>query len=369
MAFVDFITAWPQLHHTDTAFNAKLIDASAEKVAFLFQAPKAGTLDGFQFGLGTVGTAPSSGLKCSFQDPDASNGDPDGTADEYRVVTSGLTSNTWVDPGILSSDGTDGGTKRTVTRGQWLYAVIEFESFDAGDSLNINTQSLPAATGGRHGMVNVYIASWALDKTSVPNMALLYNDATFGRLGPSGLAAESISYLDLGADKDPDEAGLKFQVPLPIKVDGLALDATYGANASWDMVIYDGSDVEQGSTTIDGDMHAGSWWGGKYAYFDSEIELAADTDYRIVIKPSTSGSAMYMEYYETGSPVSRASNAAASTNLALTYRTNGGSWTDSSTAIPFMSLLISEIDPDKDDEAASRFMNAARIMFRRHRRF
>ena len=93
------------------AFVGLTIDGAAEKVAVFFQVPKTGTLDAFEFRLGTVTQAPTNGLRCSFQDLSATTGFPDGTQDQYRDVTSGLTQDTWIVPETSQT------TEKTAGRG------------------------------------------------------------------------------------------------------------------------------------------------------------------------------------------------------------------------------------------------------------
>ncbi|RJQ37448.1 MAG: hypothetical protein C4555_06340 [Dehalococcoidia bacterium] len=123
-----------------SAYSNLLIDASGERVAITFDAPLTGTLDSFEFRLGTVTQAPVNGLRCSFQDINSA-GNPDGIDDQFRVITTGLTSSTWVAPGLVTADGTDTGIKRSVTAGQRLAAVISFDNFVAGDALEISMVS------------------------------------------------------------------------------------------------------------------------------------------------------------------------------------------------------------------------------------
>jgi hypothetical protein len=120
------------------AFRAILLDATAEKLAVITHAPQTGTLDGFELLLGTVGQAPASGLRFSFQDVSLTTGDPDGTADQFRTVTAGITSDTWLVSGLVTDDGSDTGVKRIVTQGDRLACVVEFASWDTGDSVNFN---------------------------------------------------------------------------------------------------------------------------------------------------------------------------------------------------------------------------------------
>jgi hypothetical protein len=110
-----------------TVHDSVTIDASGEKFVFVFRAPKTGNLSKATFCISSVITAED--LKVSWQDVDGTTGNPDGTVDQYRVFAkAGITAATLIQTGIISSDGTDGGSKRAVTIGDWVACVIEFNS-------------------------------------------------------------------------------------------------------------------------------------------------------------------------------------------------------------------------------------------------
>src|SRR5262245_35066085 len=169
-----------------------LIDAAAEKDAFIFEAPKAGTLDMFEFSLGAVTQAPTNGLKCSFQDVSGSTGDPDGVIDQFRTVTGGLSAGAWVAPGLITSDGTDTGTKRAVAKGDLLACVIEFASFSAGDSLSLNTITASRDSINQRPYPDYFTAAWAKFASAIPVMALKYSDGTYAHV-PGLVAHKTIN--------------------------------------------------------------------------------------------------------------------------------------------------------------------------------
>ena len=109
---------WPPIltcNNVAPAYSSGTLNASADKYAFIVQCPKAGTLDTFEWRTGAVTNNPDNGIRCSFQTVDATTGYPDGVQDQYRDITGTISANTWQVPGLITSDGTDVGTKRTAT--------------------------------------------------------------------------------------------------------------------------------------------------------------------------------------------------------------------------------------------------------------
>ena len=136
----------PPAVSTTVSFSTFLIDAAGERVAFVIRVPKTGTLDKAEFRVGTVAINAASQVRVSFQDISAANGDPDGTQDQFRdIAGSAFASNTWMVPGLMTSDGTDTGVKRSVTQGDLLSVVIEYQTFTAADSVNVNRTRSPSS--------------------------------------------------------------------------------------------------------------------------------------------------------------------------------------------------------------------------------
>lgn len=217
-----------------------LLDAAAEKIAVGLRVPKTGTLHSVGFRLATVTQAPANGLKVSFQDVDLANGDPDGTADQYAVVSSGLVSNAWIDvgaTGYMGSTGTGSGTKRSVTLGDYLAVVIEFANFSAGDSLNVGGSYAVLNAFGNH-YIDYYLVSWAKQTTALGTVALKYDDETYAYI-PALAPYKNSGYTDLNTSTTPDEIALKFKKSYPVKVNRLwGRFEVKSAAADFQLVLY-----------------------------------------------------------------------------------------------------------------------------------
>jgi hypothetical protein len=288
-----------QSHHTwlwaPPAFNIAglafatgfAIDASGEKVAIIGQVPKSGTLDKFEFRLATVTQAPANGLKCSFQNVSATDGAPDGTPDEYRVVTTGLTSNAWVAPGLMTSDGTDGGVKRSVTQGDRIACVIEFESFSASDNLQIAAMSQASNSWpvAQNPYSAHFTASWALNTPQLV-MILKYSDGTYELFHPSSLPMLTLNAQSLNSGSGTNEIALYFQVPFACKIGGVGYRADMDGDC--DIVLYDSDGTTPLATaSTDKDIRGTTGGNNGFARFPSDVTLSINTNYRLSMKPTT----------------------------------------------------------------------------------
>jgi hypothetical protein len=312
--------------------NGVLLDASGEKLAMVFRAPKTGTLDRFEFLLGTVTQAPASGLKCSFQNVDLATGMPDETVDENATVTAGLTSGAWVNPGSFSAG-------RAVTRGDLVAAVVEFASWAAGDALTLDRLYLSAYTPPAHTYYGPKKLGGTWDKTEemLPPWALRYTDGSYA-LVPGGYPVSAIADVGFGSGSSPDEIGVRFTVPMACRLQGVFLRMVTAASSTFDVVLYQGSTVVE-TVTTDGDATIAGSGRGILVLFDSL--LAANTLYRSVLKPSATSQNLFLFTVASAAIMDAFGGGQA---WHQTERTDAGAWTDTPTKRPWMSLWLSQVD-------------------------
>jgi hypothetical protein len=329
------------------AYTSQVIDASGEKCAFVIRCPRAGTLDKFEFSLGTVVQAPTNGLKCSFQDVSAANGDPDGTADQFRTVTTGITTNAWFVPGLITSDGTDTGTKRTVAEGELLACVVEFASFSAGDSLGVRALTLATASAGaiQQHYVDLFTASWAKQSSSLCVVALKYTDSPiYDVITPDIIPASGLNAPTFNSNSSPDERGLIFRSPMSCAVSGFLVrygSAAAGRNA--DFILYDSDGTTALKTVaIDGDQVQST--SARWLFIPLTQNLTADLDYRAVIKPSSTSSVELQDFDVSAQALLDACGGGQ--NWHYTERTDAGSWTQTTTKRPWIVPVFSKFHDD-----------------------
>lgn len=338
-------TWFPAIGHiAGTALVAVLIDATAEKVAIVFQVPKTGTLDQFEFRLGTVGVAPVNGLKCSFQDVSLTTGDPDGTIDQFRTVTAGLTSNAWVVPGLITSDGTDTGTKRSVTRGDYLACVIEFASFIAAESLNIAAWGNRTSAGQDQSatFVDHFTAAWAKLNSTAPLIALKYNDGSYGYIGTDVYPFHSALVLsNPGSNTTPDEMGFIFTPTVTMGIGGISFWGQLSGDCAFVLYDTDGSTV-LATVTLDKEVRTAGSIRQIAAIFPAVATVVGGSTYRAVLKPTTTSTIAMYDF--TVSVAAHLDAHEGGQNYHWTQRTDAGAWSQTTTRRPVMSLLIESVD-------------------------
>lgn len=324
------------------SYAAFLIDAAAEKVAVVFRAPKTGTLARVGFRTGTVTTGDT--LKISFQDVSAADGNPDGVADQFRTqVVLDADDNVWFRTGLITSDGTDTGTKRSVTRGDVLAAVIEFNSFVAGN-LNI-AHSLTVVTdvlGGSY--VTHFTAAWAKNRTVSAVIAIEYDDGTFAYI-PNTFPADTKTSTNFNSGSTPDEVALRFSWPTPLRVNGFWFGAAI--QGDFDVILYDTDGTTPLATfTGDKDVSTPSTAAALFAApFASSVSLLANTFYRLAFRPSTVTNCSRMDFTVPSTPgVAQLDQMSGGQNFHYSQRTDAGAWTNTTTKRPMMGLIVDGFD-------------------------
>lgn len=303
--------------------------------------PKTGTLRKAAFRMGGVSSAQD--LRVSFQDVDAT-GNPDGTEDQYRVVPlASVTANTWLTTGIVSSDGTDGGTTRSVTRGDVMAVVMRFDSI-AGNVTPTMPRSFLETNFPYVNTSNNAGASWTKNISGIfvdhyAGVALEYVDGTYALIdGALPLIDEdNFSYA---AASTPDEHGLIFTPPVGIRVAGLMVFGDFDDEAVLKLYDTDGSTVLE-SLTIDPDFDPNTTGGWFQHRFATSVELAAGGTYRATVLPTS-----------TTIRIQRVSVASAAVMAALplgadwhqTARTDAGAWSQTTTIRPLIGLIVDGIE-------------------------
>jgi hypothetical protein len=283
-------------------------------------------------------------VKFSFQDVDGSTGTPDGTPDQYRVKTGASITAGWVEPGLITSDGTDTGTKRSVTKGQLLALVMEWDSTKTGeiDPHGIMNYSTSGSQGGGlpYGMTHNGTSWSKANSGHYPSFALKYDDGTYASIAPLGLPISAgVSSRNFASNSTPDERGLYFSFPTGVKIDGGWIHLDLNASSPVDMVLYDtdGTTV-LASMTLDPDVVVTNDPQFRRFLFSSEITLVAGAFYRLVMKPTSTTSSVMYEISVTSAAVMDAMPGGA--NFHLTTRTDAGAWTQTATSRPWMGVRV-----------------------------
>lgn len=316
------------------------MNASGDKMAFVIQCPKAGTLDKCLVWLQNVANNPDNGIRISFQTVDTSTGLPNGTQSQYRDITGTIVGG-WQTPGLMTSNGTDGGTKRTVSAGELLGIVIDFVTFVASDS--IAPGYLSTLVGYRSGMYVCDGSSGTYSKllTMVPIFALLYDDGTYGVFPAGGGWPAIPTQNTFNSGSTPDEYALRFK--LPYKARTLGIYQVQEFDNVCDMVLYDASSNVLDTISVDPDIRNNANGGYFCQYWPAgPYTFEANTVYRISMKP-TSTSNVIRHGWQL--PTSGAlAGMPAGVEWYLSTRTNAGAWTDDQTQVPWLGLLVNGLE-------------------------
>lgn len=310
------------------------MNASGERMAAIVMIQKGGTIDtvGFRTGIVTVAGT----LRVSLQDVGTLTGDPDGTQDQFRDVTSPVT-NTYYETGLITSDGTDGGTKRTVSAGDLLAIVVDFASF--------TTENLQISSDAEYrGDMNFPYFNRNTGAWSPQNVGCVghikYDDGSYEQL-PGLVPWAGWTTTTFNSGSTPDEHALKFTLPFDCRIVGFW--HYVDLDNPCDFVLYNDSDVAQTTKAIHDDVQQNptnarpGWY-----FFDSPVEYVKDLAWRLSMKPGASNSTVY--YVTVNSGLLAA--AEFGTAMVLSTRTDAGAWTDNSDARPMLGLLIDQIHDD-----------------------
>ena len=327
------------------SYNTYAINASGDKVAYVFRVPEA--LDGLSitqvaYGLGTV-TTPDT-IDVRLETVSATDGLPTGTLATANANASvditGL-SNTFNWATLTAG--------HTATADEVL-AIVVLNGSAPGDFLvrapaalngalqwrNVLTSYLCDGTTGTYSKVNVRLWNGGINAsgTKVPIAGM----APFAD-GTALISSASWSTAN-------DKRGMRFKLPFPFQVVGLELYTT-SAVGNITVKVFDSDDSTVLVTqTIDIDQLAATF-GSRGCAFSSPVSCAANTSYRVTIEPDGSNAINY--YYwtaESNGDLDLASGGKEFyfTTATVASPTGSGSWTDTTTRRPMFSLIANAFD-------------------------
>lgn len=325
------------LNNSD-AFNFNRMNASGHRMAFVVRAPKAGTLKRFICHLFAVSNNPDNGIRLSFQDVNTSTGVPDGTQDQYRDIT-GTISAGFQTPGIMSSDGTDGGVKRTVVLGEFVCCVVDFVNFVASDSIDV-TWFLSQGFFAVALRDAYFVSNGSKRGDGTPCLALEYDDGTYG-IWDNGTSIGINDLATYASNSNPDEHALRFKMPYTCSMTGFA--AMIDVEAAVDVVLYNAAGTVLDTVSYNanqrvgtnGGFFLGTWPAGPHT-------LTSGVEYKISIKPTTTTSISLTRRLFPSSAYLASTTEGVEFYLAT--RVDGGAWSTDQTRRPVIHLIIDGIE-------------------------
>jgi hypothetical protein len=330
--------------------NAMVIDATGEMASFCGRfwhySRTSKDVRNIGFNFGSVTKAGGSALTVSLQNISTATApmQPDGTQDQTVAIANadaGFTSNAWYETGNLSAD-------RTLTFGELVSVVIEYDGAGRLGADTVSFRCLPCAyslpihqsvcshkTGGTYAVVS-----------SIPNVVLKCTDGSYGTLDGSWVYSALGNHTYKQDTGTADEYANEFTFPFKCKVDGFWFSmGASAATADFDFVLYDGTSAMTGGTVSIDATQMGTVNRRPFEVsFSQEIELAANTIYRLAVKPTQTTASVVLDYFD----VSSASHFAAmglGTGCRQVTRLDLGSWgAATTTRLLFSGLRLSSLD-------------------------
>ena len=342
---------WPDLFQNSLNANmseqSTLLDASGEKIAFIFVAPKTGNID--KVHIRVPGHTTNSTLTLTLETIDATNGRPSGT-----LVGTGAT-------GTVNTTGTGtysvtfGATLPAVTKGT-QYALVVTQ----GTPGSLTVSHIRVSSGGgwkfnRLAYTLTFLSStWLALSATIPtsdrpNIAVRYDDGNY-YYTPGLHCFSAATNTAFNSASDPVERGMFFQVPFPARVSGFYwMGASHSGD--WKVILASTDGTELASFTGDKDQvsfyAAGTGYPGCAAgYFSTEIDLTADTKYYLTVRPTTATNIAVTEHTQMDTSVSAMGGMFnGGTLVGQVRRASGGTYTETATARPLgMGLIFSAFD-------------------------
>ena len=314
------------------------LDATGERCGQVLMISKTGNIRNVWIHTGTV--TKGGDLKISLQGVNSS-GMPDGTIKGtgnagYVVATINDSDDSkWVGPFQLGVD-------VAVTQGETISLVVEWSSYTDG-SLIIQLVSPILRKYNCYQVTDLTATpgTWRKSSTSHQCIALEYDDGTY-MVGNIGAIYSSRGTVNVNTT--PDEYGNLFQMPFPCRAIGFWIYADPDYDAV--LTLYDASSNILANATIEADYRYGTSESYFEVFFDSDpaanVTLAKDTDYRMVVASTSSNNTSFKDLSVPEAAAMEVMDLG--TSCYMTYRTDGGTWTESTTRRVCMGLILDQVD-------------------------
>lgn len=308
------------------SISQQSLSSSGNYVAGVFAAPKTGNISAIGYFPGTV-SSPSADVRLETVD---SSGLPSGTLWGTNTNASHTPSaSTWAWVTLTAS--------AAVNKGDIICIKIARSS----GTFQVNYWN-PAPVIGffPYGVFNTGTPSRS---TACPILAVKYDDNTYPfmfsfPLGNTGLAQA------INSGTTPDEKGVKFTVPFACKVSGACFRyVAPSGSTTYTLKLYDGSDNVLASVLVDTDAQATiNSTGQIVSLFNTDVQLSPGSTYRLTILPTDATNFNFFRAILDAATTREA--WPHGTSWQATERTDAGSWTDTDTQMPLMSLMLSALD-------------------------
>lgn len=306
-----------------------ILDAAGEYHAIIFVAREAMTISHVGWTNGAASGSPTVDIR--IETVDSTTGFPTGTlwATNTNIVTGTLTANTWAVHALTAS--------ASISYGQTFAVKLLYNS---GTSVTVNDANATLNQRGSWSAINTGTPTLG-QFTAVP-IGLGSSSTAFYKLsGPLPINAISSATFN---NTSSGRRGVKFQLPFACRVIGAQFVRAASSAGDFNIGIWDDGGAEVGSSITAYD-YSGSGFPNatmNHMLFDTPVELAANTNYRLAMEP-TSATNCNMYHMTVGAADIR-SGLPGGTACHLTTYTSGGGWDDSATTtVPWFDLIIDQI--------------------------
>jgi len=277
------------------AFTPALMDATGEKITqsgqVIWEDEGTHDIESVSFKTGTIVATSNSVLEMSLQNVSLTSGppqQPDEVQDQVSTFNiNTLTSDTWTTKTLSSN--------RTVAHGELMAVVWDFNAGGRLGSDVLRISSLGVSSNPGYNLVTQKAASYSAI-SSVSNIIFTASDGTLGSLA-YGFNCNSVTTIPFNVDtlvNDEIATGVKYGCG--VKLSGVQVFINIAAGANFDIILYNGT-TALSTVSVDANNYRGT--GNPYlviALFSSLQELAADTLYRIAVKPTTTNNVTLNAY-------------------------------------------------------------------------
>lgn len=313
----------------DMALTGIALNGNTDRLAFIFQANRAGTIDTVGFVTGAHTTTET--MRVSLQDVTAA-GLPDGTVDAFRTISVNAGS-TWFETGLLTSDGTDVGTKKSVNVGDMVAVVFDFTAGTPDFEIDILQQATALGNFMTFPAVLFDNAGGGYTRQEgAPSIAVKMTSGNY-MYGLNSWKTDIAQSLSTATT--PDEIALRFKSPVPLRVVGAWFE---GDGDDFDIRLLSlDNDILASIQTSTFDLPAGRF---RSYYFDSAFELSHDVIYRLSIAPRTTTARVINGFSVDSNAI--LDGQSMGTEWYWSERTDAGAWTDDTTKRPLAGLIVDQ---------------------------
>jgi hypothetical protein len=330
--------------------SALAVDAADEGVAFVVAAPKTGMIAKVGWATRTVTTGATIDVRLETLDtsgaaPARPSGTLWGTNTAGSQVVAAADDNVWFLTSLTAA--------ATVTKGDRLAVVIKNPTASFGN-MQISGFQDDADSAFPYCLLNTGVSpatSWA-GVTGAPIMAFEYSDGTYAPIPGVYPIRGTITSQTLSTGTTPDVYGMRFRLPFPAR-----------SPAAWAWIDADGDLAVKlvstayhqanntgvlGTATLHRNVRVNSNPGIQWADFDAAVTLAANTDYRLVVEPTSATSLTAYDFDVNTLDLLDAHSGGRDFHLTTAKDpTADGDWTNYNAGTfrkPFLGIMLDAFD-------------------------